>query len=459
MDLETRDFTFDANWFLARAWKGVAVVLAAVALIMFGFNGLSAWLAHNPDAALFGHTLAPQASAHRVVFSPRWLLPVLAMALLTVGLRLSAFFVLNRTSDLKKKKFLLEVFIYAGEAVSILAMKFSGGLQSPMCLYFLAHTVVIASVMPYRKLAWHIAYMSVLLLIVGLGEFTGLIPHTQIAVPEVTLYQDYRFVFFVTLSVIGYMAYIGFSSWNIFRKMEERRRALAAALAAKKDVEFYQDLMQHDLTNANHALLGNLSLLERTTLDQDQQRYVDACMKQVRKSDHLIARARAFAWVGELSADTFQPLDLGGLLNDAAKIVKAYYVGRALEINFTPHGTPCRIMATELLNAAIINILDNAVKHNPREKVRISITVSEDTHAPSRFWRVRVEDNGPGVFADMKQTIFERYATIGAEKHTGLGLSLARTIIEKHEGRVWVDDRIPGEPERGSAFQFTLPRH
>ena len=75
--------------------------------------------------------------------------------------------------------------------------------------------------------------------------------------------------------------------------------------------------------------------------------------------------------------------------------------------------------------------------------------------------RVSVSDTGPGIVADERERIFDKFyqvAEIGGlkPKGTGLGLAISKTLVEFHGGKIWVES----EPPRGSTFYFTLPaRH
>ncbi len=102
---------------------------------------------------------------------------------------------------------------------------------------------------------------------------------------------------------------------------------------------------------------------------------------------------------------------------------------------------------------AIVNLLGNAVKFSHRGGVvTIDIRLRDDAALFS------VHDNGRGIPADRLEAIFERYRQVDAsdarEKGgTGLGLPIARGIVEQHGGRMWAESRA-GE---GSTFHFTLP--
>jgi signal transduction histidine kinase len=75
-----------------------------------------------------------------------------------------------------------------------------------------------------------------------------------------------------------------------------------------------------------------------------------------------------------------------------------------------------------------------------------------------KYCKVYVEDNGPGITDSVKNTLFERFRR-GDTKASGkgLGLFLVKTLVEDYGGRVWVEDRVPGQQSRGARFVIMLP--
>ena len=73
--------------------------------------------------------------------------------------------------------------------------------------------------------------------------------------------------------------------------------------------------------------------------------------------------------------------------------------------------------------------------------------------------RVSVEDTGPGVPNGIKKRLFARFERgLGHGRGEGLGLFIVRTLVERYGGKVRVEDRVPGRPEEGAAFRFTLKK-
>jgi signal transduction histidine kinase len=126
----------------------------------------------------------------------------------------------------------------------------------------------------------------------------------------------------------------------------------------------------------------------------------------------------------------------------------------------------------ELVGRVLINLIDNALKHSPRDStVTVKIVpepanegprsmdydaaVEDLTDSSNQAVRCTVLDMGPGIPYEYRQRVFERFAQLDRRrKGKGLGLAFCQLAIEAHGGKIWVEDNPRG---KGSAFIFTLP--
>ncbi|MHB2149712.1 sensor histidine kinase [Calditrichota bacterium LG25] len=105
------------------------------------------------------------------------------------------------------------------------------------------------------------------------------------------------------------------------------------------------------------------------------------------------------------------------------------------------------------LARVLSNLLQNAIEHAPRYgKVELSVSMGK------KALRFSVSDNGPGIPKEAQQLIFEKFVRIGKfeeseDGNIGLGLAIAREIVNKHGGKLWVESA----PGRGSEFFFEIP--
>jgi signal transduction histidine kinase len=98
-----------------------------------------------------------------------------------------------------------------------------------------------------------------------------------------------------------------------------------------------------------------------------------------------------------------------------------------------------------------INILNNAIKYTPESGTITVKTVNLETEII-----VEISDTGEGLAQDNMDKIFDKFTRVTAEKKegTGLGLPIARDIVNLHKGRIWVKSELG----KGSQFYFTLPK-
>ena len=116
----------------------------------------------------------------------------------------------------------------------------------------------------------------------------------------------------------------------------------------------------------------------------------------------------------------------------------------------TPNALPIlgdRIQLQQVILNLVVNGID-AMRDTPSENRIISIRTSR----VENFAELSVSDRGPGIPEDKLKEVFEPFFTSKAEG-MGMGLSIARTIVEAHNGRIWAENQIGG----GAVFRVSLP--
>lgn len=117
------------------------------------------------------------------------------------------------------------------------------------------------------------------------------------------------------------------------------------------------------------------------------------------------------------------------------------------------------------LRQVLTNLLFNAVHYGPSDCLP-HVTVSAAPAVARRELLVRVTDNGRGIPPEDRERIFEMFqrgTNTGGASGTGVGLALCRRVVERHGGRIWVEDAPDGAGGTvgtvGTSMCFTLPRH
>ena len=214
----------------------------------------------------------------------------------------------------------------------------------------------------------------------------------------------------------------------------------------------------HELKNPLASLRSAIEGLERVEQPELRAQLLAIAADDVRRLDRLINDISEASRVdAQLSRTRFEVIDLGGMIETMLSARKARATDDQAKIAFArPRiGVACVMGEPSRLERVFDNLFDNAQSFTPADGlVQVSATrVGNDVV-------IRVDDNGPGVPEDKREEIFRRFHSIRPEgeefgKHSGLGLAIARTIIEAHQGSIIAHDRDDGTS--GARFEITLP--
>ncbi len=119
----------------------------------------------------------------------------------------------------------------------------------------------------------------------------------------------------------------------------------------------------------------------------------------------------------------------------------------------------CIVIANELVTDVFSNLINNSIKHSdPDKPLNIDIRLDRIKEKGIDYLRCIVEDNGPGISNWVKDKIFMRFQRGDTKAHgKGLGLHIARTLVEDYGGKIWVEDRVSGDYSKGARFVVVLP--
>lgn len=259
--------------------------------------------------------------------------------------------------------------------------------------------------------------------------------------------------------------------WLVFRPAVQSIRAAAAALAeseeqlriAKEAAESANEqktrflaTLSHELRNPLHAILGNLELVADTPLTSDQLAHFQTIDSSARSLLSLVNDLLDLACIqaGKLRV-TAAPCDLVALAQRCVAMVEPLAARKGLHIHLQLLADPLQVAADPLrAQQILLNLLGNAVKFTSTGS--ITLRVGRDDVA--RAVRLEVIDTGPGIPADMQQTIFAAFAQVDGstrreQSGVGLGLAISGGLVELLQGRIGVDSELG----KGSRFWVELP--
>lgn len=221
------------------------------------------------------------------------------------------------------------------------------------------------------------------------------------------------------------------------------------------NIEAFAADVTHELKNPLASLRSAVDSLERIEQPELRKQLIDVVRQDVLRLDRLIGDiGEAARTDAELARASFVPVDLGNLIG---QLVTAWETRREtgnVRIAFARPRKGSAIVMGEpgRLARAIDNIIDNAISFSPPDGL-IEVVA---THVGDEI-RIRIDDEGPGVPSELREAIFNRFHSVrpGVEsfgRHSGLGLAIARAIVEGHDGEIDVADR----DDAPSGARFTI---
>ena len=216
-----------------------------------------------------------------------------------------------------------------------------------------------------------------------------------------------------------------------------------------RDLEEFANVVSHDLRTP----LGNLSALFnwlQKEIEEDNTEHVDAHLKLIENETHqmdlILEGVLKYSLQNEVTSSS-EKLNLDYLVNDIKRfnenenckiIIKK--VLPILEINKSQIFQVCQ------------NLIQNSIKYNDNEVCEIEVDYTQN----NEFYTFSVKDNGIGIAEKYHNKIFKLFQRLDLEEtrgSTGIGLSIAKKIINRNKGEIYLESQVG----IGSTFYFTLP--
>ncbi|MEW6054392.1 MAG: ATP-binding protein [Nitrospirota bacterium] len=223
------------------------------------------------------------------------------------------------------------------------------------------------------------------------------------------------------------------------------------------------DMKKRLIADVSHELKTPLSVIRAqcdVLLEKDREkeeythalntvRDISGSMKKL--IDDMLSLTRLDS--GVILSSSFQSVSIPVCLSNAIKLAEVLAKKRRITIDAVFAEQTTVLGDQNALTEAFLNIIENAIRYNVAGG-RVGISTFKDTDGI----KIMVEDTGPGMAEDELEKIFDRFYQIDTSRgseSTGLGLSIARAIIEAHGGTI----RVTSEIDKGSCFTISLPLH
>ncbi len=232
------------------------------------------------------------------------------------------------------------------------------------------------------------------------------------------------------------------------RLLEEKRAALRRSNEA---LENFASMAAHDIREPLRAIRGYSEMLLDElgdTLPESGRKRLDFIRSEATRLQHLTRDLLAYARV-DARHNALEPVALEGAVQRALENLDLRI--RESGVSITRDEMPTVLGNLSQLTEVLQNLFENAINYRGLDPPRIHLAARRD----GAMWRIEAGDNGQGVPADAREHIFEMFYRLHPRAHssgTGLGLAICKRIVERHGGRIWVEDAAGG----GSLFCFTV---
>ena len=216
-------------------------------------------------------------------------------------------------------------------------------------------------------------------------------------------------------------------------------------------------MASHDLRNPMGQITGYFELLVddiAVHMNTRHERYVARIAKAIGTIDAMLEDILNLENIENQTTSNFAPINIAGLMVEVVENLKDQAHQKTQRLTFTTPSAATTVRgSTSQLRQVFANLIGNAIKYTPAEGAIIVTYAEKDDQ-----FHFAVQDTGYGIPADQQDQLFKRFfraksAATESIEGTGLGLSLVKSVVERHDGEVWFKS-IENE---GSTFGFRLP--
>lgn len=213
--------------------------------------------------------------------------------------------------------------------------------------------------------------------------------------------------------------------------------------------------LAHELNQPLTAILSNAQAAQRFMATQpidlvEVREILQDLVEDNHRASEVIRKIRALVKKGELEA---APLNLARVIGDVVLLVHSDAIVRGIRVllDVAPDLPPVLGDSVQV-QQVVLNLLLNAFDATDSRSTHDAVVSVGATLDSAGMVRVTVRDHGPGLTADKLDKLFKPFFTSKREG-LGLGLSISRSIVEMHGGRIWAENNS----DQGASFHFTLP--
>ncbi|HWR57763.1 MAG TPA: MEDS domain-containing protein [Thermodesulfovibrionales bacterium] len=237
------------------------------------------------------------------------------------------------------------------------------------------------------------------------------------------------------------------------RRAEEKLRQYAEELRrSNNELQHFAYVASHDLQEPLRMISSYLKLIKERyqgKLDKDTDEFIAFAVDGASRLQEMITGLLDYSRV-ETKARSFKDVNTSEVL--ATAILHLEVMMKRSEALITSDSLPVVKGDAGQLVLVFQNLISNAIKFKGNELPRIHVSAEEK----DMEWLFSLKDNGIGISPEYKDRLFNIFQRLHGREYpgVGIGLSVCRKIIERHDGKIWLES----EDGKGTTFYFTIPK-
>ena len=218
-------------------------------------------------------------------------------------------------------------------------------------------------------------------------------------------------------------------------------------------------LVSHELRTPLTSIIGFVSFILDGKAGEINDKQRNSLVRVQRQSKRLAALINDLLDISRIESGRIQmeqaPISILDIVTQRIDEIRPQADEKSIQLNLTAPESVPQIFGDEArMGQVFTNLIGNAIKFTPNNG-EVSVKVEAD----GNLLHVEVIDTGPGIPPEERQKIFDKFYQLSdistrQQGGSGLGLSISKSIVEAHGGKLWIDD---GNQGKGSNFQFVLP--
>ncbi len=236
----------------------------------------------------------------------------------------------------------------------------------------------------------------------------------------------------------------------------ENSKMCTDAISAMNDSQAYLDLIVRDIGSMVSPLIYYLEKMDKSgTLDSENHDSLAKALAMSRAAKGLVDNVNRLSEARSTSASEMSRYDLRDVLVRCISALKKDFPSRDIVVSFDCPEGECVVGADGLIHDLFMNLLGNAVKHNPSPTAEVDVSIQNG----AGVWRVTIEDHGTGISDDRKSDLLANIPkTPDRLNGTGMGLSIVTLLVDRYSGVIGISDRVRGDHSEGTCVELAFPK-